>query len=66
MPPPVYWEGFVPPVQDPTAISLPSVSNYQTTYTDLTGRSVTGNAKGIVVRTITRPDGTKQSIKVVR
>ena len=59
-------EGFVPPVQDPTVISQLSANNGQTTYTDLMGRSVTGNAKGIVVRTITRPDGTKQSIKVVR
>ena len=59
-------EDFVPVEKDPTAISNAASETVSTTYADLMGRAATPATKGIVVRTITRADGTKQSLKVVR
>ena len=41
----------------------PAVSE---SYVDLTGRKVSADAKGLVIKTVTYADGTKKSVKVIR
>lgn len=60
-------EDFVPVEQDPTAIAQhPSTLTQQPTYTDVQGRTVAPNAKGLVIKTVTLADGTRKSMKFMQ
>ena len=60
-------EDFVPVEQDPTAIAQhPSTLTQQPTYTDVQGRTVAPNTKGLVIKTVTLADGTRKSMKFMQ
>ena len=60
----IYTEPF-----DNTTVGVDGVSNAQpaaVAYHDAQGRRVAANAKGLVIKTITKADGTSRSIKLLQ
>ena len=59
-------EDWTEPISNPTAICDVDGTPVSVSYTDAQGRTVGANAKGLVIKTVTRADGTHQSIKTIR
>ena len=59
-------DDWTEPIEDPTAINTQTLAPITVSYTDAMGRTVTADAKGLVIKTVTFADGSKHSTKLIR